>query len=50
MNLADIRNLLAHGAGLDGLPWNGLLELIRDLIEYSFRAYLAEYGNRRAAG
>lgn len=43
MNLADIRNSLAHGARLDGLPWSGLQELVRDLIEYSFRIYLAEH-------
>lgn len=43
MNLADIRNTLAHGARLDGLPWSGLQELVRDLIEYSFRIYLAEH-------
>ena len=35
--LASIRNGLAHGDPFDGLPWNGLLELIRDLIEYAYR-------------
>lgn len=35
--LASIRNRLAHGDPFDGLPWNGLLELVRDLIEYAYR-------------
>jgi hypothetical protein len=42
MNMSDIRNSLAHGIGLDGLLWSGLLELVRDLIEFSFRFYLLE--------
>lgn len=40
--LAQIRNSLAHGDPFDGLPWSGLLELVRDLIEYAYRAYLQE--------
>lgn len=40
--LAEIRNSLAHGDPFDGLPWSGLLELIRDLIEYAYRSYLRE--------
>ena len=36
-SLPDIRNGLAHGAPLDGFPWSGLLELIRDLIDYVYR-------------
>ncbi|TWC77162.1 hypothetical protein FB593_11824 [Rhizobium sp. SJZ105] len=35
--LLSIRNGLAHGDPFDGLPWSGLLELIRDLIEYVYR-------------
>ena len=35
--LADIRNQQAHGDPFDGLPWAGLLELVRDLIEYLYR-------------
>ncbi len=35
-SLADIRNGLAHGEPLDGFPWSGLLELIRDLINYVY--------------
>ncbi|MCE5232261.1 MAG: hypothetical protein ABFC67_06480 [Mizugakiibacter sp.] len=40
--LAEIRNSLAHGDPFDGLPWSGLLELVRDLIEYAYRSYLLE--------
>jgi hypothetical protein len=35
--LAGIRNSLAHGDPFDGLPWSGLLELVRDLIDYAYR-------------
>lgn len=40
--LAEARNSLAHGDPFDGLPWGGLLELVRDLIEYAYRSYLQE--------
>ncbi|WP_231734902.1 hypothetical protein [Sphingomonas sp. CCH9-E2] len=40
--LADRRNLLAHGDPFDGLPTGGLLELVRDLINYAYRGYIAE--------
>ena len=36
-SLAGIRNDLAHGFPFDGFPWSGLLELVRDLIEYAYR-------------
>ncbi len=36
-SLADIRNDLAHGYPFDGWPHSGLLELVRDLIEYAYR-------------
>lgn len=36
-SLADIRNDLAHGIPFRELPWAGLLELIRDLINYAYR-------------
>ena len=36
-SLADRRNDLAHGYPFDGFPVSGLLELIRDLIEYAYR-------------
>ena len=39
--LANIRNDAAHGYPLDGLPWAGLLELVRDLIEYAYRDFPA---------
>lgn len=38
--LTEIRNKMAHGDPFDGLPWSGLLELIRDLIEYAYRDYI----------
>lgn len=38
-SLADIRNDMAHGHPFDGLPWSGLLELVRDLIEHAYRPY-----------
>lgn len=36
-SLAAIRNSLAHGDPFDGFPYAGMLELIRDLIEYAYR-------------
>ncbi len=41
-SLREIRNSLAHGDPFDGLPHSGLIELVRDLIEYSHRDYLDE--------
>jgi hypothetical protein len=35
--LAEIRNKLAHGDPFDGLPYAGLLALVRDLIDYAYR-------------
>lgn len=40
--LAERRNLLAHGDPFDGFPTGGLLELVRDLINYAYRFYIAE--------
>lgn len=40
--LAERRNTLAHGDPFDGLPIGGLLELVRDLINYAYRDYIAE--------
>jgi hypothetical protein len=40
--LAERRNALAHGDPFDGAPTGGLLELVRDLIEYAYRGYFAE--------
>lgn len=36
-SLSDLRNEFAHGAPFDGLPQAGLLELVRDLIDYTYR-------------
>jgi hypothetical protein len=44
-SLADIRNDSAHGYPFDGFPWAGLLELVRDLIEYAYR----DFGRRSVA-
>lgn len=35
--IANIRNDLAHGYPFDGFPYAGLLEVVRDLIEYAYR-------------
>lgn len=35
--LVGIRNSLAHGDPFDALPWSGLLEVVRDLIDYMYR-------------
>jgi hypothetical protein len=40
--LSEIRNGLAHGDPFDSLPWSGLLELVRDLIEYAYRDMIFE--------
>lgn len=40
--LAERRNLLAHGDPFDGLPTGGLIELVRDLINYAYRDFIAE--------
>ncbi|WP_225199240.1 hypothetical protein [Gluconobacter oxydans] len=41
-SLAQRRNTLAHGDPFEGLPTGGLLELVRDLINFAYRHYLAE--------
>ncbi len=38
-SLAGIRNVSAHGYPFDGFPWAGLLELVRDLIDYAYRDF-----------
>lgn len=40
--LREIRNAAAHGDPFDGLPHAGLIELVRDLIMFAYRRYLAE--------
>jgi hypothetical protein len=47
MTLVEIRNSLAHGDPFDGLPWSGLLELVRDLVEYAYRDSIAEWTRAR---
>ena len=42
--LAERRNTLAHGDPFEGLPTGGLLELVRDLINFAYRHYVAEAG------
>ena len=37
--LPDIRNQLAHGEPLEPGPTSGLPELVRDLIDYAYRAW-----------
>ena len=32
---------MAHGDPFDGLPVGGLLELVRDLINYAYRDFIA---------
>lgn len=40
--LAERRNTLAHGDPFEGLPTGGLLELVRDLINFAYRDDIAE--------
>lgn len=41
--LNQLRNELAHGYPFDGFPQSGLIELLRDLIEYTYRDRVAAY-------
>lgn len=41
--LNQLRNEMAHGYPFDGLPQSGLIELLRDLIEYAYRDRVAAY-------
>jgi len=40
--LDERRNAMAHGDPFDGLPVGGLVELVRDLIMFAYRHFLAE--------
>lgn len=40
--LAERRNAMAHGDPFDGLPVAGLLELVRDLITFAYRHFIAQ--------
>lgn len=42
MVLAEIRNALAHGDPFEGAEWPGLLELVRDLLNYAYRDWITE--------
>jgi hypothetical protein len=37
MTLVEVRNRAAHADPFDTAPWGGLLEVVRDLIEYAYR-------------
>ncbi|WP_204524211.1 hypothetical protein [Corticimicrobacter populi] len=41
--LAQLRNKMAHGDPFDGLPYAGLLELVRDLINFAYRGLITEH-------
>lgn len=43
MSLVEIRNSLAHGDPFDGLPYGGLLEHVRDLINFAYRGWIKEH-------
>lgn len=40
--LDERRNVMAHGDPFDGMPTSGLIELVRDLIMFAYRNYLAQ--------
>lgn len=42
-DLAERRNAMAHGDPFDGLPTGGLVELVRDLIEFAYRGHLTSH-------
>lgn len=39
MNLVERRNRAAHGDPFDNMPCAGLIEVVRDLIEYAYRDF-----------
>jgi hypothetical protein len=41
MTLVEIRNRAAHADPFDTMPWGGLLEVVRDVIEYAYRDIIA---------
>lgn len=49
-SLSQRRNSMAHGDPFDGLPVGGLLELVRDLINYAYRDYIASAPPRLSQG
>jgi hypothetical protein len=42
MNLVERRNRAAHGDPFDNIPAAGLIEVVRDLIEYAYRNFIRE--------
>lgn len=40
-SLAEICNKQAHGDPFDGFPYGGLLDLVRDLVQYAYRDMIA---------
>jgi hypothetical protein len=42
MNLVERRNRAAHGDPFDTMPAAGLIEVVRDLIEYAYRDFIQE--------
>jgi hypothetical protein len=42
MNLVERRNRAAHGDPFDNMPCAGLIEVVRDLIEYAYRQFIRE--------
>ncbi|MCP1848187.1 MULTISPECIES: hypothetical protein [unclassified Bradyrhizobium] len=47
-SLSQRRNSMAHGDPFDGLPVGGLLELVRDLINYAYRDFIANAPPRQS--
>ncbi len=47
-SLSRRRNSMAHGDPFDGLPVGGLLELVRDLINYAYRDFIANAPPRQS--
>lgn len=41
--LSQIRNRMAHGDPFDEFPFAGLLELVRDLITFAYRHFIAAH-------
>ncbi len=50
MTLVEIRNRAAHADPFDTAPWCGLLEVVRDLIEYAFRESIEQNAGRTYIG
>jgi hypothetical protein len=42
MNLVERRNRAAHGDPFDSMPAAGLIEVVRDLIEYAYRDFIRQ--------